>query len=269
MPLTYSYTVVGVEKDGSETSMSPKWIEFDANPNSPTFRTFTFSPHKSWYVGTYKVRVRARDKGIGGVLSTKESASVDIMLEVIEVNDRPEGQTLVDQTVTEDTPKTYPFPVFTDEETSALTYETEWAVRDSAGEDIKDADGQKTFVPHAKWIQFGAVDGDATKMQFAFKPHKSWHAEKHTLRVTADDGQKGTTSQEFILLVSEFNDVAVASSLVDQTVEENTEVFYPFPDRELCAGQAGREPDLSGGHGGAGIGAGQVSQTDPRAQPAA
>ena len=36
-----------------------------------------------------------------------------------------------------------------------------------------------------------------------------------------------------------------------------------------CAGQAGREPDLSGGHGGAGIGAGQDSQTDPRAQPAA
>ena len=41
------------------------------------------------------------------------------------------------------------------------------------------------------------------------------------------------------------------------------------PDRELCAGQAGREPDSSGGHGGAGTGAGQVSQTDPRAQPAA
>ena len=44
--------------------------------------------------------------------------------------------------------------------------------------------------------------------------------------------------------------------------------FAP-PDREHCAGQTGREPDLSGGHGGAGIGAGQVSQTDPRAQPAA
>ena len=44
--------------------------------------------------------------------------------------------------------------------------------------------------------------------------------------------------------------------------------FAP-PDREHCAGQAGREPDLSGGHGGAGIGKGQVSQTDPRAQPAA
>ena len=41
------------------------------------------------------------------------------------------------------------------------------------------------------------------------------------------------------------------------------------PDREHCAGQAGREPDLSSGHGGAGTGTGQVSQTDPRAQPAA
>ena len=44
--------------------------------------------------------------------------------------------------------------------------------------------------------------------------------------------------------------------------------FAP-PDREHCAGQAGREPDSSGGHGGAGTGAGQLSQTDPRAQPAA
>ena len=37
----------------------------------------------------------------------------------------------------------------------------------------------------------------------------------------------------------------------------------------IVQGRPDGKPDLSGGHGGAGTGKGQVSQTDPRAQPPA
>ena len=136
----------------------------------------------------------------------------------------------------EDVASTYVFDAFTDEETSALTYTAFWAAE---GTD-NDA-GEKVFVdlPDDGWIAFGAVDGDATKMQFAFKPHKSWHAGQHTLRVVGtdagiggDDATRKSISAEFALTVLEFNDAPVASALKDHlltdAVVEDTEITYKF-----------------------------------------
>ena len=54
---------------------------------------------------------------------------------------------------------------------------------------------------------------DPTKMQFAFKPHKSWHTGKHTLRVVGTDAgiggdpdTKKSDFAEFVLEVLDFND---------------------------------------------------------------
>ena len=227
---------------GGTPGALPLWIEFDE-----TTRTFTFKPRESSLAGDYRLLVTATDHGIGDDDATKErtakSAGAYIMLKVIAVNDRPEGQTLANQSVMEDKPKTYEFPKFTDEETSALAYKTSWAVRDLAGDDIVDADGQKTFVPHATWIKFGDDPNDPTKKQFAFTPSDSSHAGRYTLRVTAKDGQGEETFQEFTLVVSPVNDVPVASSLVAHTVQEVDEdidvlaadtryVFDAFTDEE-------------------------------------
>ena len=85
------------------------------------------------------------------------------MLKVIAVNDLPEGEALPNQSVTEDTPETYSFPKFTDEETSAsaLEHTASWVRKDSDGNDMKDADGEKVFVDLTDddWIEFRRGSG--------------------------------------------------------------------------------------------------------------
>ena len=211
----------------------PLWIKFDADSSSATFRTFTFSPDKSSLAGDYRLRVTATDAGIGDDDATKESAYVEFMLKVIAVNDLPEGEALPNQSVTEDTPETYSFPKFTDEETSAsaLEHTASWVRKDSDGNDMKDADGEKVFVDLTDddWIEFEEDPDDDTKMKFTFSPDKSWHAGVYTLRVTADDGQGGETSKVFLLQVSRDNDKPVASSLANQDdVVEDTSSTYEF-----------------------------------------
>ena len=239
--LTYSYTIVRVEKNGDETAVSVSdWVDFDDDASSPTF---TFTPHRSWHAGKYKVTVKGEDAGIGGDPDTKKSAIAEFMLTVGEFNDAPVASTLVGRTVLEDVVSTdptsiYVFDAFTDEEedkaSRSLSYTSFWAARDSAGRDIVDVDGEKTFVPHATWIEFGAVDGDATKLQFRFKPDRSWDAGKYTLRVVGtDEGIPDAPAAksafaEFVLEVLDFNDAPEASTLVDQKVAEDTTASYRF-----------------------------------------
>ena len=232
-PLAYSYTVVRLATNGDETAVSvseiEQWVDFDDDPVSADFRTFMFSPSESRHKGVYRVRVFAQD-------TSGAKTSVQFRLTVGEFNDVPVASSLVGRTVVEDVASTYVFDAFTDEETSALTYAASWAA-----EGTDNAAGEKVFVDLPEWIVFGAVDGDATKMQFAFKPHKSWHAGKHTLRVVGtdagiggDDATKKSDFAEFVLEVVDFNDAPVAGSLAAHTVQEDVDkehasATYPVP----------------------------------------
>ena len=227
--LTYIFSVVRIEDDDSETPVSiSDWVEFDVKPLSPTFRTFTFAPKKSSDAGRYKVTVVGKDAGIGGGDATKKSAIAEFMLTVGEFNDAPVASSLVGQTVVEDTPSTYEFDAFTDEEedkaSRSLAYTSFWAARDSAGRDIVDGDGEKTFMSLPKWIVF---DGSARR--FTFKPHRSWDAGgtrcglwARTRALAATMPPRRAPLRSSCSTVGEFNDAPVASSLVGQTVVEDT-----------------------------------------------
>ena len=191
--LTYTFSVVRVVSGVKTPISTPDWIDFDDDPLdddplNPTFLTFTFTPSASLDAGSYEVTVVGADAGIPGE-RTPKSVSAKFVLTVSEFNDVPVASSLANQDdVVEDTSSFYVFDAFTDEETSALTYTAFWAA-----EGTENAAGEKVFVdlPDDGWIAFGAVDGDATKMQFAFKPHKSWHAGQHTLRVVGTDAGIG------------------------------------------------------------------------------
>ena len=146
---------------------------------------------------------------------------------------RPVASTLQDQQVDEDTTATYRFKAFTDEEednsSRSLLYTAFWAEKDSAGNDIVDADGKQTFVSLPTWIVF-----DGLKRRFTFDPDKSWHAGRHTLRVVGTE--KGISGKptpksaiaEFVLEVLDFNDAPVASTPTEQKVVEDTTATYRF-----------------------------------------
>ena len=246
LTLTYTFSAYRLERVGDADRWTlvsvSDWVKFDDDPSDDkpldplitAFREFTFEPTESSHAGDYRFRVTATDKGIGDDDTTKESAYVEFMLKVLAENDLPEAEKLTNQDVTEDKSETYSFPKFTDEESSALEHTASWAAQGTEN----DA-GEKVFVPLPDdgWIAFGAVDGDATKMQFAFKPHKSWHAGQHTLRVVGtdagiggDDATRKSIFAEFALTVLEFNDEPVASAVKDHrladAVVEDTEVFY-------------------------------------------
>ena len=222
-----------VDGDGKKTFVPlPRWIVFDGSA-----RRFTFKPDRSWHAGRYTLRVVGMDEGIGGDDATKKSAIAEFVLEVLDFNDAPVASTLKDHrladAVVEDTPSSYVFDAFTDEEedksSRSLAYTAFWAEKDSAGRDIVDADGKQTFVSLPRWIVF---DGSARR--FTFKPDRSWHAGRYTLRVVGTE--KGISGKlaaksaiaDFILEVLDFNDAPVASPLQDQQVDEDTIASYRF-----------------------------------------
>ena len=227
---TYSYTVVRLGDDDSEASVSPKWINFDADSSSPTFRTFTFTPYRSWHAGKYKVRVKGEDAGIPG--KPKKSAIAEFMLTVSDFNDAPVASTLTGQKVAEDTTSIYRFDAFTDEEDDAagVAYRALWASKDGDGEDVVNGAGEKVFVDLPEWIPFAPET-----RTFTFRPDEDSHAGVHTLRVVGEDAGIGDNPDtrksaiaDFVLWVESVNDAPVASTLVDQKVAEDSSSSYRF-----------------------------------------
>ena len=76
-------------------------------------------------------------------------------------------------------------------------------------------DGIETAVSVSDWVKF---DGSARR--FRFRPHRSWHAGVHTLRVAGEDsgigsdaGTKKRSHADFVLRVESVNDAPIASPL--------------------------------------------------------
>ena len=213
--IEYEAKLVVVDRNGDESLLDipyDNWITFDE-----ATRTFRFTPSESRHKGVYTVRVFARD-------TDGDETSVDFRLTVGEFNDAPVASTLADKTVVEDTPSTYKFDAFTDEETSTLTYS--YTV-------VRVVSGVKTAVS-PKWIEF-----DEATLTFKFTPSDSSHAGKYEVTVKGedagiggDDSSKKSVSAEFVLTVLEFNDAPVASALKDHlltdAVVEDTEITYKF-----------------------------------------
>ena len=213
--IEYEAKLVVVGQDGLESLLDipyDNWIAFDE-----ATRTFRFTPSESRHKGVYTVRVFARDTS--GV-----KTSVEFRLTVGEFNDAPVASALVAQKVVEDTPSTYAFNAFTDEETSTLTY---------SHTVVRVVSGVKTAVS-PKWIEF-----DEATLTFKFTPSDSSHAGKYEVTVKGedagiggDDSTRKSVSEKFVLTVDEFNDAPVASALKDHlltdAVVEDTEITYKF-----------------------------------------
>ena len=247
-PLPYTFEVVRVGNDDSETALSvseiEQWIEFDADSSSADFRTFTFKPRDSTHAGRYKVTVVATDAGIGGDDATKKSVSAAFELEVAEVNDAPEppdAATLPKSNLEahEDLKSTYQVPVFTDEETSTLTY-TFSVVRVATNGD------ETEMSPPYEWIKFDDDSSSPTFRTFTFRPSDSTHAGDYRFRVTAtDEGIGGDLSTaksdyvEFMLEVSAENDLPEGQKLANQDMKEDAGpliyAFDRFKDEESSA----------------------------------
>ena len=201
--LKYTFSVVRVVGN-VKTDVSPLWITLVS-----TTRTFTFTPSDSSHAGSYKVTVVGTDAG-------GKKASAEFTLTVGAFNDKPvvasspEPHTV--QEVDEDmevlaADTRYEFPAFTDEEDDAagvpLTYT--FSV-------VRVVSGVKSAVSPT-WITFVA----ATRT-FTFTPSASLDVGEYEVTVVgADAGIPGnptpkSVSAKFVLTVSEFNDVPVASS---------------------------------------------------------
>ena len=219
--LTYTFSVVRVVS-GVKTVVSPpyEWIDFDE-----ATRTFTFTPSASLDVGEYEVTVVGADAGIGGDDDTRKSISAEFELEVKAVNDPPvapeEFAQEVSKEVEEGGDVTYQVPVFTDEEDDAAKQSIEYeanlvVVGRNDVESLLD-------IPYDDWITF-----DKDTRTFRFTPSESRHKGVYTVRVFARDTSDVETFAEFMLTVGEFNDVPVASPLVDQKVAEDSSESYRF-----------------------------------------
>ncbi|MEM8872833.1 MAG: putative Ig domain-containing protein [Planctomycetota bacterium] len=176
----------------------PGWLSFD-----DATRTFTGTPLND-DVGTITIRVTA-DDGNGG------SITDDFDLAVANTNDAPTvDNALADQSATEDAPFSYQFAsnAFGDIDAGdTLTYSATLANGD----------------PLPSWLSFD----DATRT-FTGTPAND-DVGTLTVRVTADDGNGGTVTDDFSVTVTNTNDApTVDNALVDQNATEDTAFSYQF-----------------------------------------
>ncbi len=174
------------------TSDAAGWLSFNA-----VTRTFSGNPLNA-DVGTVTVTVTA-DDGNGGIVSD----TFDIV--VGSTNDAPTvSNPIPDQVATEDTPFTFTFAsnTFADIDVGdTLTYTS-----DAAG-----------------WLSFNA----ATRT-FSGTPLNA-DVCTVTVTVTADDGNGGTVSDTFDIVISNSNDApTVANPIADQVATEDTSFTFTF-----------------------------------------
>jgi parallel beta-helix repeat protein len=173
------------------TSDASGWLNFDAGT-----RTFTGTPVNA-NVGTTTVTVTAND-GNGGTISD----SFDIV--IANSNDVPTvANPISDQNATEDSGFTFTFAAdtFADVDADSLTYSS-----DAAG-----------------WLSF-----DAASRTFSGTPLNA-NVGTTTVIVTANDGNGGTISDSFDIIIANSNDVpTVANPISDQSATEDSGFTFTF-----------------------------------------
>ena len=141
--------------------------------------------------------------------------------------------------VVEDTPYTYVFSKFTDEEDDAagVAYHAFWASKDGDGEDVARRDGVRAS---------SGVDTVRSRDTHIHIPSQRGLAcGVHTLRVVGEDAGIGSDAEtkkrshaDFVLRVESVNDAPVASPLQDQKVAEDSSAshrFEAFTDEETSS----------------------------------
>ena len=191
---TLSYTATKAD----DTAL-PTWLAFAAST-----RTFSGTPQAA-DIATVAVKVTASD-GTGGSVSDE----FDIVVAAAGNNAPTVANTIPDQTATVGTAFSYVFPAntFSDADTSdTLTY----TATKAAGTDLP------------LWLAFAA-----STRTFSGTPTDAGMV---ALKVTASDGNGGSVSDEFDIVVAAAGNNAptVANTIPDQTATAGTAFSYVFP----------------------------------------
>ncbi|HWV14449.1 MAG TPA: putative Ig domain-containing protein [Cellvibrio sp.] len=190
--LTYTVTLAG-------GGALPAWLSFDANT-----RTFSGTPSNS-DVGNLAIKVTAND-GQGGI------ASDTFDLVINNVNDAPTvANPIPDQNATEDSAFSFQFNsnTFDDEDVGAVL---SYSAHLSGGGALP------------SWLSF-----DANTRTFSGTP---LNADVGTLsiEVTANDGQGGTVSDTFDIVIANTNDApTVVNAIANQTATEDSAFNFQIP----------------------------------------
>ena len=146
----------------------------------------TMTPAGNW-TGTSTITVTA-DDGNGG------TDTEDFVLTVTPVNDPPAIESIPDQTTPEDTPKTITISSI-DPDSANVTY-------------TGNSSNQNVTV---------TVNGD----QVTMTPADDWNGNA-TITITANDGNGGTNSEQFLLTVTPVNDAPELATIPDKFTPEDT-----------------------------------------------
>ncbi len=187
----------------------PAWLSFDA-----ATRTFSGTPANG-DVGTLTINVIANDGNGGTVTDT-----FDIV--VNNINDAPTiANPIADQTATEDNAFNFQFAsnTFSDIDAgSTLTYTAQLAGGGA--------------LPN--WLSF-----DAATRTFSGTPANG-DVGTLTINVTASDGQGGTVTDTFALVIANTNDApTLANPIADQTATENSVFNFQFNTNTFADQDAG------------------------------
>jgi len=178
----------------ADDSSLPTWLSFDGT-------TFTGTPLNA-DVGTITVKVTA-DDGKGGLVSD------EFELMVANTNDPPTLENLIlDQTATEDVPFAFTVPTDTFDDVDGDTLTLSALLSDDS--------------PLPAWLIFDGANFTGTPLNA--------DVGTITVKVTADDGNGPTASDEFDITVFETNDPpTLANPIPNQTATEDVPFAFTLP----------------------------------------